>query len=495
MYCQKCGNQIEQRAKYCPRCGKPIKKKSNGLLITTIIFLSAIAAVVLYFVGTEYKELQLTKTAAIDKSEEEQEIVATDDNPEEESPVEEETAKDKIIDQSKASDREVADIITDAQTRVFTIFSDYGQGSGFLINDFGDVMTNAHVVEGSFYVTVKGSEGTEYDGYLIGYSNDTDIAIIRVESLAGKTPLSLEVTEKSVLGDEVIALGSPHGYEKTATLGNISGVDRTFTIEPHYYEEVYQISAPIAPGSSGGPLLDQSTEKVIGINSARHDEEATIGFSIPLYQITPLMDEWVSNPMGEDEIYSLFYNQNGDYFYDDLYDGTDSYFDGGYYDDSESYYYYDTYTDTYYFYDPYEDEYYYYDENLDDFYYYEDEYYSDDYYEEYYNDDYYYEDGYYEEDYYYEDGYYDEEYYYEDDIYYDEDYYENEVYEDVLNYETETYNGTETAEESSKEEEVFTEEDVSESDSNRDSNLGDSNGNEFDLDEKNELEEVLPNAG
>ncbi|WP_404406065.1 trypsin-like peptidase domain-containing protein [Jeotgalibacillus malaysiensis] len=446
MYCQKCGNHSDPDAKYCGGCGVQMNKKTNPFLLTAVIFFSLIASGVLYFVGLEYIAGQEIKETPV-------EIAVKKDDKEQESntkiettAIKEETIQEKVIVQSQSEDREVADIIEDAQTRVYTIFSDYGQGSGFLINEQGDIMTNAHVVEGSIYVTVKDHAGTEFDGQLIGYSNEIDLAVIRVPSLAGKTPLPLELNEKSALGDEVIALGSPHGYENTATLGNISGVDRTFSIDPHYYENIYQISAPIAPGSSGGPLLDQTTEKVVGINSARHGEEATIGFSIPIFKITHLMNDWVANPMHEDAIYDLFYNQYGNYFYDDLYSG-DYYFDGGDYEDTEEYYYYDAYTDTYYFYDPYAGEFYYYDEELGDFYYYDGGYeYEDWYYEDSYDDEYYSDEEYYE----YEDEYYnDEEYYeYEDEYYSEEEYYEYEDEYDsddeYYDYEEESYFDEET---------------------------------------------------
>ncbi|WP_235728233.1 S1C family serine protease [Metabacillus indicus] len=226
--------------------------------------------------------------------------------------------------------KEVSEIIQDAQPKVFTIFSDYSQGSGFLINGSGDILTNAHVVEGSLDVTVRSSQGEELTGSVIGYSNEVDIAVIRVAGLSGQEPLELELGEPSKLGDEVIALGSPKGYENTATLGNISGVGRTFYIPPHEYEGIYQISAPIAPGSSGGPLLDKNTEKAIAINSARDNQEVNIGFSIPIYKVMNQITDWVNQPMTAEEVAALFYTVDGLYFYQDLYDN-EYYFDGGEY--------------------------------------------------------------------------------------------------------------------------------------------------------------------
>jgi S1-C subfamily serine protease len=149
-------------------------------------------------------------------------------------------------------------------------------------------------------------EGKEFTGQLIGYSNTTDVAVIRVPDLAKMDSLSLELTP-SKIGEEVIALGSPQGYENTATLGNISGVDRTFVIEPFQYSGVYQTSAPIAPGSSGGPLINKLTGKVVAINSAKDIREENIGFSIPIHQIIELINKWISTPLSDDDIIAMFY--------------------------------------------------------------------------------------------------------------------------------------------------------------------------------------------
>ncbi|WP_378934497.1 S1C family serine protease [Metabacillus herbersteinensis] len=243
---------------------------------------------------------------------------------------------EKVIEKEPALD--ATKIINDSQSKVYTILTETSQGSGFLINHNGDILTNAHVVEGSLNVSVKNKEGQEYSGEIIGYSNTIDVAVIRVPGLANLDPLQLESQTPAKIGEEVIALGTPQGYENTATLGNISGVNRTFTIEPFTYEGVYQTSAPIAPGSSGGPLLEKKTGKVIAINSARDEREMNIGFSIPLYSIFETVTVWVNNPMSEDEIIAYFYDEAGDYYYQDYYSEY-GYFDSGEYSEDYSSYY------------------------------------------------------------------------------------------------------------------------------------------------------------
>ncbi|GGA72676.1 S1C family serine protease [Ornithinibacillus halotolerans] len=188
------------------------------------------------------------------------------------------------------------DIIQQAQKKVVKIETMDGSiGSGFLYNDMGDVITNAHVVSGVKEVTIITSDELFFTGTVIGISTDIDIALIRVDGMRGMEPLQIR-TEKAELGDEVLALGSPLGLENTVTTGIISGLNRDLEIEQYFYEGLYQISAPIAPGNSGGPLLHSETGEVIGINSAASDI-GTIGFSIPIMNVLSLIKSWSETPM------------------------------------------------------------------------------------------------------------------------------------------------------------------------------------------------------
>ncbi|MFL0196700.1 S1C family serine protease [Clostridium sp. WILCCON 0269] len=168
-------------------------------------------------------------------------------------------------------------------------------GSGFLYNTQGDIITNAHVVDGASSITIKMSDTTTYKGILIGKSEVTDVALVRVDKLKGKTPIKISKSNKADIGDEIIALGSPLGLQNTATIGILSGLNREFNIGNYKYKGVYQISAPISSGNSGGPLLNKNTGEVIGINSAKSGDES-IGFSIPITQVLSLVDTWSANP-------------------------------------------------------------------------------------------------------------------------------------------------------------------------------------------------------
>ncbi|WP_127533115.1 S1C family serine protease [Paenibacillus kobensis] len=195
------------------------------------------------------------------------------------------------------ADRPLKDIIFATQKLVVMLETEDGSlGSGFLYNDRGDLITNGHVVVGANHVRVKTSDARELDGTVIGISPDIDVAVVRVPELAGTQPLPLDSKKRGELGDEVLAIGSPLGYQNTVTTGIISGVGRELDIEPYAYKDMYQISAPIAPGNSGGPLVDRETGAVIGINSAGA-EQGSIGFSIPLDQVMALAEGWSDSPM------------------------------------------------------------------------------------------------------------------------------------------------------------------------------------------------------
>ncbi|MFD1608178.1 S1C family serine protease [Oceanobacillus luteolus] len=172
-------------------------------------------------------------------------------------------------------------------------------GSGFLYNDKGDIITNAHVIEHAEAIYVKTANARFYPAAVIGISEVTDIAVIRVPQLANGDPLPLS-EEVAEIGDEVIALGSPHGFQNTVTLGIISGTERNFEVDGYNYSDAYQISAQITHGNSGGPLIHRETGEIIGINSVG-TQDGLIGFSIPVHEVIDEVKEW-SNQAKNDEL-------------------------------------------------------------------------------------------------------------------------------------------------------------------------------------------------
>src|SRR5690625_237012 len=173
-------------------------------------------------------------------------------------------------------------------------------GSGFLYNDKGDIITNAHVIKNANMIHVRTSNAHIFPAALVGISEDIDIAVIRVPQLARSTFLQIEKDRLAEIGDEVIALGSPHGFQNTVTLGIISGTERNFAVDGFNYNNVYQISAQITQGNSGGPLISRTSGHVIGINSVG-TKDGTIGFSIPIHEVIEQAEKW-SNEVDSSEL-------------------------------------------------------------------------------------------------------------------------------------------------------------------------------------------------
>lgn len=144
-------------------------------------------------------------------------------------------------------------------------------GSGFLISEDGYVVTNAHVIESSDgTVSVLLSDGDVVEGDVVGATADYDLAVIKIDR-TGLTPLVLGDSDAMLVGDPVIAIGSPLGLDSTVTTGIVSAVHRPVTAAggggtPAFIDAI-QTDAAINPGNSGGPLLNSAGE-VIGVNSA-----------------------------------------------------------------------------------------------------------------------------------------------------------------------------------------------------------------------------------
>lgn len=169
-------------------------------------------------------------------------------------------------------------------------------GSGFVFDQHGDILTNDHVVSGAISVTVKTETGQTYSATIIGADPTLDVAVLRVNGL-NLAPLPVDATYQGSLGDNVLAFGSPLGLANTVTTGIISGLDRNFTIHGVNYQSMFQISAPIAPGNSGGPLVLASDGEVVGMDTAGVDTvSGNIGFAIPISRAYPSALIWAAHP-------------------------------------------------------------------------------------------------------------------------------------------------------------------------------------------------------
>ena len=160
------------------------------------------------------------------------------------------------------------------------------EGSGFVIDKNGNIITNAHVVSGATAIKVRFSNGKTATAKLVGTDQSTDIAVIKVDVAASQlTPLELGNSATVQVGQDVAAIGSPFGLPGTLTAGIISAVNRTITAPNNYsISGAIQTDAAINHGNSGGPLLDTSG-KVIGVNAQIDSDSGGndgVGFAIPI---------------------------------------------------------------------------------------------------------------------------------------------------------------------------------------------------------------------
>jgi S1-C subfamily serine protease len=182
----------------------------------------------------------------------------------------------------------VANILTKATE--YDFFMDpvpvEGAGSGFLIDPRGYILTNYHVVEDAQTIEVVLGDGSRYPAKYIGADQRNDVALIKIDP-KGKKLATLQLGDSSTLqvGQKVLAIGNPFGFQSTLTTGVVSALGRTVqTSQTTFIDEAIQTDAAINRGNSGGPLIN-SRGDVIGINTAIYTPSGTtagIGFAIPI---------------------------------------------------------------------------------------------------------------------------------------------------------------------------------------------------------------------
>ena len=173
------------------------------------------------------------------------------------------------------------------------------EGSGFVYDSSGRIVTNQHVVDGAQSISVRFWNGKTYSAQLVGSDSSTDLAVIKVNAPDSQLyPLTLGSSSKLGVGDPVVAIGSPFGLEETVTSGIVSALHRSIDSPANFaISDTIQTDAAINHGNSGGPLLNAQGQ-VIGVNAQIRSESgdnAGVGFAIPSDTVRSIAGQLISN--------------------------------------------------------------------------------------------------------------------------------------------------------------------------------------------------------
>jgi len=166
-----------------------------------------------------------------------------------------------------------------------------GLGTGVIIDATGIIVTNEHVIRGASAIHVVLEDGRTLEAEVLGSDSGNDLAVLKVSARSPLPTAKLGTSSDLMIGETVVAIGSPFGLSKTVTSGVVSAVGRTFRAEDgRVYNDFVQTDAAINPGNSGGPLLNVDGE-IIGINTAIFASAQGIGFAIPADKVRRIVDE------------------------------------------------------------------------------------------------------------------------------------------------------------------------------------------------------------
>src|SRR5262245_16869382 len=170
----------------------------------------------------------------------------------------------------------------------------HGQGSGFIVSADGRILTNAHVVDGAKEVTVKLTDKREFKAKVIGVDQQTDVAVLKIDAKDLPT-VQMGSSSETKVGEWVLAIGSPFGFENSVTAGIVSAKARTLPDES--LVPFIQTDVAVNPGNSGGPLFNMKGE-VIGINSQIFSETGGyqgLSFAVPTEVASKVQDQLVAH--------------------------------------------------------------------------------------------------------------------------------------------------------------------------------------------------------
>lgn len=168
-----------------------------------------------------------------------------------------------------------------------------GKGSGFIVSKDGYILTNNHVVEGADKIRVTLLDGRTFSARKVGQDPTFDLAVIQIK--ASNLPvLTLGDSDATEVGEWVVAIGNPLGFENSVTVGVVSAKNRTLQAPDTSFQGFMQTDAAINPGNSGGPLIDLKGN-VVGINTAIVPYAQGIGFAVPVNMAKQIMDDLIKH--------------------------------------------------------------------------------------------------------------------------------------------------------------------------------------------------------
>jgi len=184
------------------------------------------------------------------------------------------------------------------------------QGSGFVYDSSGDVITNNHVVANATKISVMFSDGSKYSAKLVGADPSTDLAVLKVDAPSSKLhPLTVGDSSKLAVGDGVVAIGSPFGLDETVTSGIVSALNRDISSTNNFtISGAIQTDAAINHGNSGGPLLNMSGQ-VIGVTTQIESDSGGnegVGFAVPSNTISSVASKLVKGQKVEHPYLGVF---------------------------------------------------------------------------------------------------------------------------------------------------------------------------------------------
>ncbi|HYF92045.1 MAG TPA: S1C family serine protease [Symbiobacteriaceae bacterium] len=276
--CAKCGTVYYGRPRRCLACGHPIRRPGPGAEVVTIAVLAALVGVLVWVAVAPEPPGTVAQPQPAPAP-------APPQTPVSPAPA----AGGRPLDL-----KSVIELVKPAVVRIdVQLSANTGAiGSGFVCDAQGHVLTNQHVIAGARQVRVTAADGRQHAATVAFTDPAADLALLKVPELAGTAPLAISTTGHLGQGDHVVAIGSPEGLTNSVSDGIISALHRNLTVEGRPLQDLIQTTAPISHGSSGGPLVEVGTGKVIGVTTAGDEEGANLGFAVSGDTIVRVMKKW-----------------------------------------------------------------------------------------------------------------------------------------------------------------------------------------------------------